>query len=174
MIKDRIFPFLLILCFPLIALMSSCQHKGCTNKEAINFDVTADTDDGTCIVCSTREELVETDSLDIVDNSPSSSHYQQVIAKAYIEQKMIYPSDGHCGNPQSVFSLKTQSRINQTMYIYYSLRPSTIAYFNLYEQRLFQPYETLYSSNVITINYPPFYPLHVYQIEVNNVDVVYY
>ena len=35
----------------------------------------------------TREELVETDSLDIVDNSPSSSHYQQVIAKAYIEQK---------------------------------------------------------------------------------------
>ncbi len=43
------FRFLIVIFF--LTLIAGCKTEGCTDKDALNFNITADSDDGSCVYC---------------------------------------------------------------------------------------------------------------------------
>ena len=78
--------FILLLLFPL--LFSSCKEEGCTDAKALNFDATADEDDGTCIYCGDAEQVTSISLLDSLnDGRFSSPYFEENVLEVKVEQQ---------------------------------------------------------------------------------------
>jgi len=76
-----------ILCLIVIFLGAACQEEGCTDPNALNFDATADKDDGSCITCppsSSTSTLVFLDS--IVDFNFGSFFFEEEVFEVSVNQ----------------------------------------------------------------------------------------
>jgi hypothetical protein len=112
----NIFPVLFMLCLA-AAVLSSCHNAGCMNKDAVNFDITADEDDGSCVVCQTKTEDVAYKIAWFRDSYSNSPHYNQLVAMVYMHQFSENPNDKLCGGVKNNLNIKMKNISGQTMYM---------------------------------------------------------
>ena len=98
-----------------IAGLSSCHEKGCTDKNAINYNVAADQDDGSCIVCKTTVNNIGEESSFLIDENWGSPHYNQVVAKFNVSQDRSTPNNQICGTGTNTLGLKIESLVSEKM-----------------------------------------------------------
>ncbi|HAP01167.1 MAG TPA: hypothetical protein DCQ93_04505 [Bacteroidetes bacterium] len=79
-------------------LAESCQPKGCTGKNALNFNSIARKKDGSCIYCDSIAKISGVDSIDLIDDNSASTHFNQVVARFYFTQTTKKFNDRGCGS----------------------------------------------------------------------------
>lgn len=100
-----------ILGFSLLLLLSSCSENGCKDESAINYQVTATVDDGSCIYC--KKDNIDKGALifALIDNRPQSVHYQDQIAVVEAHQTSEAYNDGSCGQNGCFTALEIKSLV---------------------------------------------------------------
>jgi hypothetical protein len=113
----NILPKSFILLSIAVLFFTSCHNSGCTNKNAVNFDITADEDDGSCVVCRTTTDDIAYKLTYLQDNSCCSEYSGQLVAIAYVHQFREIPNDKLCGSPKSNLNIRFKNLKEKTMQI---------------------------------------------------------
>lgn len=157
-------------------LFTSCHKSGCTNKDAINYDVTSDEDDGTCIVCQTTEEEIASKVLYLKDFKFGSPHYNQKVAKFYLNQYVMATNNAVCGKESCKVNLSIESMVNQKMYLSYRIErysgPINIYYNN---DIIIDAYQKVDIGTIFTFNNPPFLEITLDSLNAETTtDIIYF
>ena len=165
--------FLVSVC---VLFLNSCKERGCTNPAAVNYDVTADEDDGSCIVCSTTEELYDYQEVYLEDETWGSPHYNEMVAKFELSQNIENPTNQVCGTASTYISVKVRSLINQKMYLTYWVRDYTGPInINIYGQVMLEPYAVADEGKYALTDQEPFLPIGLDSIQaVQQGSILYY
>lgn len=94
-------------------LTESCKQKGCMDKEALNYNLIADKDDGSCYFCDSTFAITGFDSVDLMDNNSASLHYGEHVARFYVTQKSKFFNDASCGEDSCNISFTIKNLLNQ-------------------------------------------------------------
>ena len=170
-------PFLIFLIFSGLcaSIFTSCRQRGCTNKNAINFNVTADEDDGTCIVCHTIETVIDSEKVYLKDKKFGSPHYNQLVALYTLIQKVQTPDDEVCGKENCRITLDVKNLINQKMYFSYNVSrysgPLSLSYSN---DITIDSSETIHVGLIELLNNPPFFNISLDSISVTAYEIIYF
>src|ERR1017187_10887823 len=104
-----------------VFLIDGCKQKGCTDKSAMNYNIAAQDDDGTCIYCTTKIQPDGSVSAYLIDNNSSSSHYNQTVAIFNVSQVSKSYNYVSCGSDSCVLYLNVQNLVNQEIVFNYDL-----------------------------------------------------
>lgn len=91
--------------------ITSCTQDGCTDKSALNYQVTATNDDGSCIFCQEKEEDKGTLVFSLTDARSWSSHYNDQVVSIEANQANQKFNDGSCGQNGCYTSLKIKNLV---------------------------------------------------------------
>jgi len=101
--------------------LEACSNKGCTDKNAVNFSVVADKDDGSCEFCNSAILQIGQDSVFVTDNNSSSSHYLEVVAKFIVTQKKLKYNYSSCGDDACSITYTVENLSDQDFDLNYDL-----------------------------------------------------
>jgi len=103
-------------------LLQACSDKGCTDKNALNYNVVANKDDGSCEFCDSTYTLIGQDSIFLIDEHSSSSHYQEVVAKFVVTQRTLKHNYSTCGDDKCTVTYTVENLCNQDFDLNYNLQ----------------------------------------------------
>lgn len=127
--------------------LGACSNEGCTDESAVNYDVVADEDDGTCKYCDSTNFEAGQDSLFVVDDNSSSNHYGEVVAKFVITQKVLKYNHRECGDDKCSISYTIENLSNQHFGMVYHL------YYAGIQSSEFIPLTAGHTSNAVGVSF---------------------
>jgi hypothetical protein len=97
-------------------IICSCGHEGCIDKSAINYDSTADKDDGSCIYCDQDEKvitLLDSNEYFLSDDRFGSEHaFENVIKISVTQFSEEFPTN-LCGNDKCYFEVNLENLVEE-------------------------------------------------------------
>lgn len=99
----------------------SCVEKGCTDKSAINFNISATKNDGSCISCDSTLTESAPVYIYLYDHNTTSAHFNEAVAKFILVQKSINYNSSSCGNPKCKILYTMENLLNQDFDVSFSL-----------------------------------------------------
>ncbi|MEO8149719.1 MAG: hypothetical protein ABI723_18920 [Bacteroidia bacterium] len=138
----------IILC---IIFFNRCNECGCIDQRAINYNSTANKNDGSCEYCDTTLKLFATKTISLKDNNSASTHYNQVVARFVFEQDSSSYNDMSCGDDACMIFLHIESQVSQEMEFTYKVFSSYPLY--LYSTRhIILPANVTYNADTVNFN----------------------
>lgn len=109
--------FKVLIGYMIIALVFfSCdKNEGCTDEEALNFDITAEKDDNSCKYCIASSEIIGDIDIYLTDNNFGSQYYQQEIARVNIKHFKKSSNDESCGPSGCFFEARVYNLTDHTI-----------------------------------------------------------
>lgn len=96
-------------------ILFSCTEKGCRDESALNYQVTANVDDGSCIYCQLEEIDRGALTFTLQDNRSGSLHYNEDIARIKASHIKEGHNDGACGENGCYITLTVESLVPEKM-----------------------------------------------------------
>jgi hypothetical protein len=156
-------------------LLKSCRERGCTDPKAINYNVTANEDDGSCIVCQENEIPFDSAVVYLQDHWLGSPHYYQKVIKFSLQQVVRSPNDRACGKESSQVRLLGQSQIGQGMFLNFNIyRVNGPVIYSANEEAMFAPYETKDFGWTILPGDPPFLGISLDSLNASSGQIIYF
>jgi len=125
-------------------LASGCKENGCTDKNALNFNIVANKEDGTCYYCTSSTVEAGKKEVDVSDfNTPS--FFGKPTFTFFFTQTNPIVNDTRCGFAGSVLSYKVRNN-SSTYEASFSYQINTVG---------FTPGNTIVIAPNQTIEMPP-------------------
>ena len=105
---------LFFLCLISAVQFSGCKKaEGCMDPLAINYNITAEKDDGSCRYCKTTESDAGSAQKSFLDYNSQSAYYNQFVVLFVVKQIYITHNDKSCGETKFTCSLKISNLVNK-------------------------------------------------------------
>jgi hypothetical protein len=102
----------------LALIICSCGHEGCIDKSAINYDSTADKDDGSCIYCDQdigESSILASNEYFLIDDRFGSEHAFDTVIKITVDQTRKEYMNELCGTDFCSFKVDLQNLVEEDM-----------------------------------------------------------
>ena len=165
----------IVISFSGMHFLYGCRQNGCTIKHALNFSVTANKNDGSCIFCDSTYSQTAYDSVDLIDNFITSAHYQEAVVRFYFTQNSLLFNDKSCSDDSCTISFSIKNLTNQDIDFPFDI--SGFGEMNFYYSSIGSVYihagERLNRGQIPSIMNPCSY-LYDTQINIGSVSITYF
>ncbi|MEO8149722.1 MAG: hypothetical protein ABI723_18935 [Bacteroidia bacterium] len=153
-----------------LLFLNSCTECGCTDQAALNYNSTADKNDGSCQYCDSVLNQYTTKTVLVKDFHSASPHYNEVVAKFVFSQDSLRYDDQICGDNTCLIYLHIESQVNQEMEFSYLITSANPLNLNNTRHIIIPANASYDADTVATHGSNPCYNLNSSSIGVNIVN----